>query len=142
MPDATPVYFNPWDPAFRNDPYPYYAPMLAGPPPLIEWGAFKIVLVARYADAVRILRNHENFSSMGPPPPPEAYQGRLAGSRNLINTDPPVHSRLRRLVSRDFTPRRIRELEPRIRQIARAALDAAKAMVNSTWSKIWPTPCR
>ena len=31
---------------------------------------------------------------------------------------PPVHSQLRRLVSRDFTPRRIRELEPRIREIA------------------------
>jgi cytochrome P450 len=125
MPDQTAIHFNPWDPEFRNNPYSHYGPLLAGPPRMLDWGPFKIALVARYADVVSVLRDHVHFSSMGPPPPPEAYQGRLAGSRNLINTDPPAHSRLRRLVSRDFTPRRMRELEPRIRQIAAAVLDAA-----------------
>jgi cytochrome P450 len=98
MPDETPIYFNPWDPEFRNNPYSHYGPLLAGPPRMLDWGPFKIALVARYADVISVLRDHEHFSSMGPPPPPEAYQGRLAGSRNLLNTDPPAHSRLRRLV--------------------------------------------
>jgi cytochrome P450 len=125
MADQTPIYFNPWDPEFRSDPYPHYGALLAGPPRVFDAGAFKIALVARYADVISVLRDHERFSSIGPPPPPEAYQGRLAGSRNLLNTDPPAHAQLRRLVSRDFTPRRMRELEPRIREIAATVLDAA-----------------
>jgi cytochrome P450 len=126
MSDQPSIYFNPWDPEFRNNPYPHYGLLLASPTPILDWGPFKIVLVARCADAISELRDHARFSSIGPRPPPEAYKGRLAGSRNLINTDPPAHSRLRRLVSRDFTPRRMRELEPRIREIAAAILDAAE----------------
>jgi cytochrome P450 len=126
MAEETPIYFNPWDPAFRDNPYAHYGALLAGPPRVVHAGAFKVALVARYADVVRVMHDHEHFSNKGPPPPPEAYQGRLAGSRNLLGADPPVHSQLRRLVSRDFTPRRIRELEPRIREIAAGILDRAE----------------
>ena len=97
--------------------------LLAGPPPLLDMGPMTFALVARYADVTAALRDHEHFSSVGPPPPPQAYQGLFAGSRNMLGSDPPQHSRLRRLVSRDFTPRRIRELEPRIREIAKELLD-------------------
>jgi hypothetical protein len=45
----------------------------------------------------------------------------------MLGSDPPQHSRLRRLVSRDFTPRRIRDLEPRIREIAKELLDKVQA---------------
>ena len=41
----------------------------------------------------------------------------------LLFLDPPDHTRLRRLVSRSFTPRRVRELEPRIEAIAHGLLD-------------------
>jgi len=44
----------------------------------------------------------------------------------MLSSDPPTQTRLRRLVSRDFTPRRIRELEPRIREIAKNLIDAAE----------------
>ena len=44
----------------------------------------------------------------------------------MLGSDPPTQTRLRRLVSRDFTPRRIRELEPRIREIAKNLIDAAE----------------
>ena len=126
MAEQAPIYFNPWDPAFRDNPYPHYGALLAGPPHIMDFGATKIALVARYADVIRVMHDHATFSSVGPPPPPEAYQGRLAGSRNLLGTDPPDHTRLRRLIARDFTPRRIRELEPRIREIATAILDEAE----------------
>lgn len=52
----------------------------------------------------------------------EALQAFLS-SRALISADPPDHTRLRHLLNRGFTPRRIAELEPRIRQIARDCLD-------------------
>jgi cytochrome P450 len=49
---------------------------------------------------------------------------RLTGTRSVISTDPPDHTRLRHLVNRGFTPRRIAALEPRIREIARDCLAA------------------
>jgi pimeloyl-[acyl-carrier protein] synthase len=122
------VYFNIWDPEFRANPYPQYDPLLAGPPPIVDAGPMKFALVARYADVTAGLRDHEHLSSMQPPPPPEqVYEGRFKGARNMLGSDPPQHSRLRRLVSRDFTPRRIRELEPRIREIAKDLLDKVEA---------------
>ncbi|HEY6420619.1 MAG TPA: cytochrome P450 [Candidatus Binataceae bacterium] len=128
MAEPTPeFYFNPWDPEFRANPYPYYGALLAGPPRLLTLGTINMAMVGRYAHVVAILRDHDRFSSVGPPPPPDQYQGPFAGSRNMLGADPPDHTRLRRLVSRDFTPRRIRELEPRIRQIAASALDKVEA---------------
>jgi pimeloyl-[acyl-carrier protein] synthase len=125
---AAEVYFNIWDPEFRANPYPHYDPLLAGPPPIVDAGPMKFALVARYADVTAGLRDHEHLSSMQPPPPPEqVYEGRFKGARNMLGSDPPQHSRLRRLVSRDFTPRRIRELEPRIREIAKDLLDKVEA---------------
>ncbi len=122
------VFFNIWDPEFRANPYPHYDPLLAGPPPIVDAGPMKFALVARYADVTAGLRDHEHLSSMQPAPPPEqVYEGRFKGARNMLGSDPPQHSRLRRLVSRDFTPRRIRELEPRIREIAKDLLDQVEA---------------
>src|SRR5271170_5658394 len=125
---AAAVYFNIWDPEFRANPYPHYDPLLAGPPPIVDAGPLNFALVARYADVTAGLRDQEPLSSMQPAPPPEqVYEGRFKGSRNTLGSDPPQHSRLRRLVSRDFTPRRIRELEPRIREIAKDLLDKVEA---------------
>jgi hypothetical protein len=77
MAEETPIYFNPRDPAFRANPYPHYGPLLAGPPRVVDRGAFKIALVARYADVICVLHDHEHFSSMGPPPPPERTRAGL-----------------------------------------------------------------
>jgi len=47
--------------------------------------------------------------------------------RMMIEIDPPRHTRYRRLVNRGFTPRMVATLEPRMRQVARQAIDAALA---------------
>src|SRR5260370_10747239 len=124
---AAAVSFNIWDPQFRATPYPHYGALFAGPPLVITVGPMTFALVARYADVSAGLRDHEHMSSVGPPPPPQAYQGRFSGARNMLGSDPPRHSFLRKMVSRDFTPRRIREMEPRIREIARELLDKVEA---------------
>jgi cytochrome P450 len=119
------IYFNPWDPAFRANPYPHYKPLLAGPPRILDLFG-PIGMVTRYADVTAVLRDHAHFSSERTPDPDEiADQGPFAGARTMLFSDPPMHTRLRRLVSRDFTPRRIREMEPRIREIARTLVEAA-----------------
>ena len=119
------IYFNPWDPAFRANPYPHYRPLLAGPPRILDLFG-PVGMITRYADVTAVLRDHAHFSSERPRDPLEpADQGPFAGARTMLFSDPPMHTRLRRLVSRDFTPRRIREMEPRIREIARTLVEAA-----------------
>src|ERR1700739_2698772 len=113
------IYFNPWDPEFRANPYPYYAPLLAGPPPVIEL-AQKIALIARCADVTAVLRN-ARFSadrSKTTIAPVEQIRDRgpFKGAPTILTSDPPVHTRLRRLVSRDFTPRPVRESETHLRE--------------------------
>src|SRR5713101_9518584 len=127
MSEESKVYFNPWDEAFRANPYPHYLPLYGRPPHQLEF-FFPMVLVGCYDDAAAILRDHERFSSV--PPQSPFMQERIAvfgDAPRLVFSDPPVHTRLRRLVSRAFTPKRIRELEPRIREIAKELLDKAAA---------------
>ena len=129
--------FNLLSPEVRADPYPYYAAMRRDSPihPLAP-GA-PLYAITRHADVIHILHHPELFSSsalqaalqgggvnLGP------NSGALAGHRLLaspmmIATDPPDHGRLRSLVNRGFTPRRIAALEPRIREIANECLDDA-----------------
>jgi vitamin D3 1,25-hydroxylase len=117
------IYFNPWDPAFRANPYPHYRPLLAGPPRILDLFG-PTAMVTRYADVTAVLRDHAHFSSVRPRDPSEPpNEGPFAGARTMLFSDPPMHTRLRRLVSRDFTPRRIREMEPRIREIAKQLID-------------------
>jgi len=119
------IYFNPWDPAFRANPYPHYRPLLAGPPRILDLFG-PTAMVTRFADVTAVLRDHAHFSSVRPRDPSEPpNEGPFAGARTMLFSDPPMHTRLRRLVSRDFTPRRIREMEPRIREIAKNLIDAA-----------------
>ncbi len=119
------IYFNPWDESFRANPYPHYKPLLVGPPRILDMG-YKFALAARYADARAVLMDPATFSSVQPKGMGFDEQAMLLGDApTVLGSDPPVHTRLRRLVSRDFTPRRISQLEPRIRAIASGLIEAA-----------------
>ncbi|HUP84435.1 MAG TPA: cytochrome P450 [Acidimicrobiales bacterium] len=103
-----------YDPAFLADPYPAYARLRdEDPVHQVQPGAW---LVSRYDDVTRILRDHDRFSSspmnMGAP-----------GFKFLIGSDPPDHTRLRRLVNKPFHPAAIAHLEPRIRSICADMVD-------------------
>jgi len=120
---ATKVYFNPWDEAFRANPYPHYRALSGQPPHLINM-FFPAALIGRYADAVAILRDPERFSS------DTRTMDRIevfGDAPRLLFSDPPTHTRLRKLVSRAFTPKRIKDLEPKIREFTAALLDRAVA---------------
>jgi cytochrome P450 len=121
--EASPA-FNPFDPAFRRDPYPSYA-WLREHAPVNNSGGFWTV--SRYDDVVHVLRSPQLFSS-------KAMGGAIAGPgngqgplqvRTIINTDPPEHTHIRNLINRAITPRMVADLEPRIREIAAALIDAA-----------------
>src|SRR5260370_34497810 len=117
------VYFNPVDPAFRADPYGSYRQLLKGPPRVLNLGVFSTVIVARYQEANTILRDPERFSSRQPVIPGTEKMDPPAGAPNVLFSDPPVHTRLRRLVTKAFTPRRVKELAVRIQAITDETLD-------------------
>ncbi|MEC8075557.1 MAG: cytochrome P450 [Pseudomonadota bacterium] len=75
--------------------------------------------VARYADVHAILRDHETFSSEVSIRPPEER-----GAPSMLFSDPPMHNRLRKLVSVAFKPGQIQLQEQQIRSRCNALLDA------------------
>ncbi|MDA3642769.1 cytochrome P450 [Saccharopolyspora indica] len=81
-------------------------------------------LVTRYADVRRVLSDWESFSNV---PPGSAEPGKgstMLQPGNVLVVDPPEHTRLRRTVASEFTPRRLLRLEPRITGIVNDHLDA------------------
>lgn len=90
-----------------------------------------VYLVTRHEDVKAVLGDHERFSNSRPPGftlpgAPEMSEEELASARagNLLGLDPPEHQRLRRMLTAEFTIRRMKRLEPRIVEIVGARLDA------------------
>src|SRR5882724_11557425 len=117
------------DPEFLTDPYPAYDRLRsADPVHRTEGGWF----LTRFDDVAAVVRDHDRFSSdprrfeafhnLTQADSPEAINQALI--RSMIRVDPPDHTRLRGLVRRAFTPRRVAELRPSIQQIADDLLDA------------------
>jgi pimeloyl-[acyl-carrier protein] synthase len=117
-------YFNPFDPDFRANPYPHFPALLDGPPRQLNL-FMPTTLIARYDDVVAVLHDHERFTVRRPEIPFRERIDPFGGAPTILTADPPVHSRLRKLVSKAFTPRRVRELEPRIREITTELLSYA-----------------
>src|SRR5271156_312453 len=121
---ADEVAYNPFDPSFHADPYPHYRDLLAGPPRRLA-PRVPGVLVARYADGGAVTRDHATVSSALPPFMFARGPDPFGGAMTMPFSDPPVHSRLRRMVARDFSPRRIALLAPRIGEIIRQLLETS-----------------
>lgn len=112
-----PINYTPFSQDVRQDPYPYYAELRRLAPVYQVEGA-GLWTVARYDDVLTVLKDHQSFSS-APMNFQSARESFLGGNAaTIIGSDPPDHTRLRNLVNRGFTPRRIAALEPRIRAIA------------------------
>ena len=77
--------------------YEYYRSLRQQAPVVEQQGAWQ---VARYADVRQVLRDHETFSSAVAPPVPNAPP-------SMLFSDPPIHNRLRKLVSYAFKPSHI-----------------------------------
>ena len=114
-------------PAVLPDPYPVLAGLReASPFPEAVRGTGAVggalVVVGRHEDSSRILRDPRASSERGRSLLSPAEAPRAA---SFLSLDPPDHTRLRRLVSRAFTPRVIAALAPRIRELAHGLLTAA-----------------
>ncbi len=121
--------FNPFLPSFQTDPYPHYAALRASEPVHFS-AALQAWVLTAYEDCALALRDDETFSSSS-----DTASGQLATvlqqqrrefplgeTPTVLNSDPPVHTRLRTLLNRAFTPRAIEGLRPRIEEIAASLL--------------------
>jgi cytochrome P450 len=91
----------------------------------------RVYLVTRHDDVKAMLADHEQFANSRPPGfvlpgGPDVSEEEQASARagNLLGLDPPEHQRLRRMLTPEFTIRRIKRLEPRITEIVDQHLDA------------------
>lgn len=91
-------------------------------------------LITRHEDVKAILADHERFSNERPvgfagqaAQQPSEEEAASARAGNLLGLDPPHHSRLRRMLTPEFTIRRMKRLEPRIVEIVDAQLDAMES---------------
>lgn len=114
---------------FVRDPYPVYAALRERGPVhkvRIPEGAEAWLVVGYEAGRAaltdpRLSKQWKNASPSFPIPSPSA-------GPHMLNSDPPDHERLRKLVVREFTPRRVEQLAPRVRQITDRLLDAMVAL--------------
>jgi len=126
-----PPLFDPFAPGFTDNPYPHYAVMRAQAPvyqhPFGFWlltGYDEVSWLLRAGLSVEVdnLASDSLFRQMR-----EETFGtteKLRAAISMLDRDPPDHTRLRRLVSKAFTPRAIQALRPKITELVDGMLDA------------------
>ena len=124
--------FNPLTPEALADPYPMYRELLAHNP--VSWNStFQTWVFTRYEDVDAILTHQQtsadrrsgsnSFAEMQRKYIEEHPEDLFVRAPTMLTADPPEHTRLRRLVSKAFTPRAVENLRPRIQSIVDEILD-------------------
>jgi cytochrome P450 len=130
-------------PAFRDDPYPFYE-RFRGPRPLLQV-ADTIWFAMGHADVTALLRHPKLSTDESRSSAEKAKSAPKGRSQSLLFMDPPDHTRLRGLVARAFTPRRIEELRSATETIAKELVYGAKVRgpeVDLIETFAYPLPVR
>lgn len=132
---AVTISFDLFSEGVLADPYPWYR-WLRRSAPCCYSPERDIWVVSRYDDVVAVMRDHETFSSS------QGVGFERRPTRDIVSADPPEHTRLRRLVNRQFLPRVIAALEPRVVAIVDELVDGMleKGTVDLTADLAEPLP--
>ena len=123
--DIVDLVLDHYDYHFHEDPYPYYK-RLRDEAPLYRNEALNFWALTRHADVHQGFRNSTALSNkLGVSLDPISRTSDAYRTMSFLAMDDPGHLRLRTLVSKGFTPRRIRELEARVAALSAEHLDAA-----------------
>jgi cytochrome P450 len=120
--------FNPLEPDFIRDPYPHYERLRTTDP--MHQTPFNSFVASRHAEVSLVLRDKrfgKDFSERsrrryGPEIMQEPVFRNLGST--MLQADPPDHTRLRGLVVKAFTARRVEDMRPRVQEIVDQSLDA------------------
>jgi len=120
MSNVPPLVYDPYDYDLDRNPHPIFK-RLRDEAPIYHNEEYDFWALSRFEDVVQASLDHETFSSA------RSTVLELIGDRlenpPMIFMDPPQHTSFRKLVSRTFTPRRMSELEDRVRSLCSGYLD-------------------
>lgn len=140
-------------PEGQADPYPTYHELLRRPILMATFGDSRYAVVTRYADCMAVL-GHPRVSSdnrkgsgiaelltSGTLPPERVA---MVQRRSFLHLDPPDHTRLRRLVGKAFTPRRVDELRGQVQRLVDTAIGAVaeRGTMDLVADLAFPLPVR
>ena len=125
MTTVAPLAYSPYDYGIHEDPYPTYARLRAEAPVFyneeLDFFAF-----ARHADVLAAFRDVDRYSNAyGVSLDPAAFGPDAHRAMSFLAMDPPRHTRMRSIVGKSFTPRRVAAMEDNIRALAVAHLAPA-----------------
>jgi len=139
----------PQDPAFYQDPYPFYAQQHASHPAFF-WEEYGHWCFADFKSVSALLRDKRfgrdilhvaSREEVGlPEPKPHVADFDLAEKYSLLNLEAPAHTRLRTLVNRAFVSRQVEQLRPRIRQLAHEIIDGFEGEESVDLIKAFAAP--
>jgi hypothetical protein len=116
------VEFDPYSYAVHEDPYPFYKALRDEAP--AYWNdRVKFWALSRHADVLAAFKDSARYSNAGGVSLERSSAQDPSAVAFFLAMDPPRHDQLRNLVSRAFTPRRVTELEPRVRAITAHYID-------------------
>ena len=137
MTSTTTEIFDPYDYDFHEDPYPVYA-RLRDEAPLYYNASDDFWALSRHADVHAAVKNDVTFSNrMGVSLDASAWNADAHRVMSFLALDGKEQTRLRKLVSAGFTPRRVRELTPQIQALADHYLDSLIAACAETGEADW-----
>lgn len=126
--------YRPSDPAFIADPYRVFAALRERHPVIYDDDTNQWV-ISRHEDVARLLRDRNlgrtyhhvaTDADFGRTPPPAWHAPfHVLNDAGMLDLEPPDHTRLRRLVSKAFTPRTVADMAPRVQAIVDALVDHA-----------------
>lgn len=134
---AAPLAFDPYDYDFHEDPYPTYR-RLRDEAPVFHAERDDLWVISRHADVFDVLRDDVTFSNrMGVSLDASAWNPEAHRVMSFLALDGQRQTRLRRLVSAAFTPRRVRELQPQIQRLTEHYLRRTFAAVAEHGEADW-----
>jgi cytochrome P450 len=117
------IDFNPYSYELHDDPYPTYR-RLREDAPAYRHDGLGFWALSRYEDVFAAFKDPLTFSNAQGVSLERSSAGDASAVASFLAMDPPRHDHMRALVSRGFTPRRVADLEPRIRDITAGYIDA------------------
>jgi cytochrome P450 len=131
--NGCPLNFDHYDYGLQDDPYPVYA-RLRAEAPLYHNEDHDFWVMSRHQDIHRAFRTDGVYSNrMGVSLDESAWNENAHVVMSFLGMDPPEQTRLRKLVSRGFTPKRVAGMEPDIRRLCTLYLQPALAQGELDW---------
>jgi len=116
------IDFNPYAYEIHEDPFPTYRE-LRRHAPVYRNETLKFWALSRYDDILAAFKDPLTFSNAQGVSLERSSMGDASALASFLAMDPPRHDQMRALVSRGFTPRRVADLEPRVRQLTAQYID-------------------